>query len=256
MPGRRRRRVEPGAAPVRRGGYTVVMDDWTYAPPPGLPPILYEDKDLVVVAKPSGLLSVPGRSHPDSALRRLEAARGAAVYPAHRLDLDTSGALAFATRRKAERALMGQFRARTVAKTYLARVAGQPPPEFVVNAPLERIPGQPRSRVSAKGRRAVTRGVVLSRDATSALVQLHPETGRSHQLRVHLLHLGHPIVGDRFYAPADLIAAADRLLLHAWRLTVDQPYSGARLTVVAPPPPALTPPSGVPPGAAIGERSG
>lgn len=215
------------------------MDPWTYAPPDGLPPILLEDRDVVIVDKPSGLLSVPGRTHRDSAQTRLSNSRGA-VYPVHRLDLDTSGALAFATRRKAERSLMLQFRARTVHKVYLAWVAGHPPGDFVVDAPLARVPGMPRSCVSESGKPARTRGRCLLTAGGCALVELSPETGRSHQLRLHLLHLGHPILGDRFYAPPDVRVAAPRLLLHAWRLAYDQPHHGTRVKVEAPPPFSLT----------------
>jgi tRNA pseudouridine32 synthase/23S rRNA pseudouridine746 synthase len=215
------------------------MEDWTYAPPDGPPPVLYEDRDLVVVDKPSGLLSVPGRTHHDSAQSRVSDTRGT-VYPVHRLDLDTSGALAFATRRKAERSLMLQFRARTVRKTYLAWVAGRPPDEFVVNAPLERLSGVPMSRICPSGKPAQTRGRCLNSAGDHTLVELFPETGRSHQLRLHMLHLGHPILGDRFYAPPAVRAAAPRLMLHAWRLTFAQPHHGTPVRVEAPPPFSLT----------------
>lgn len=219
------------------------MDTWTYAPPDGLPPVLSEDRDLVILDKPSGLLSVPGRLHTDSAVSRLAEARGP-VYAVHRLDLDTSGVLVLATRRKAERALMLQFRARTIDKVYLAWVAGRPPDSFVIDAPLERLPGVPRSRVRATGKPARTKGRTRWSDGARTLVELRPETGRSHQLRVHLLHLGHPILGDRFYAPPSVRAAAPRLLLHAWRLAFDHPHHGTRREVEAPAPFPLTDASG------------
>jgi tRNA pseudouridine32 synthase/23S rRNA pseudouridine746 synthase len=118
---------------------------------------------------------------------------------------------------------------------YVARVWGQPPDEGVVDLPLAREGGSPpRNRIDPGGLPAVTRYRVLSRDDRSALVEQRPETGRSHQLRVHLTAIGHPILGDRFYAPEDVVAAAPRLLLHAAELAIDHPYSGKRLVLRAP----------------------
>jgi len=216
-----------------------VADTWTYQPPPGDPVVLHHDRDTIVVDKPSGLLSVPGRGdhQHDSALSRVTALFGTA-YAVHRLDLDTSGILVFATRRKAERDLFRQFRERTVAKTYLARVHGVlDVDEGVIDLPLKRVQGAPRSEVChTHGRPARTRFVVHSRAPGSTLVWLHPQTGRSHQLRVHLLALGHPILGDRFYAPRPVVAAAPRLMLHATELAFDHPFSGERLHIRAPAP--------------------
>ena len=216
------------------------MSDWSYAPPtePWLT-VIYEDRDLVVLDKPSGLLSVPGRgAHlADSAQARV-AARYPAAYPAHRLDLDTSGLLVFALRRKAEAELHRQFRDRTVDKVYLARVAGHPPQDAGrIDLALATEEGAPRSRLDPAGRPALTRWQVRSRDPDgTALLALHPETGRSHQLRLHLLALGHPILGDRFYAPLEVAAAAPRLLLHAAALSLNHPYHGDRRTFSAPAP--------------------
>lgn len=215
------------------------MSDWSYDPPPGPLVVLHEDRDCVVIDKPSGLLSVPGRdpAHGDSALSRVRA-RWPGAHDVHRLDLDTSGLLLFATRRKAERALKAAFRERAVNKRYAARVAGEVgPDEGVIDLPLRRETGRPRSVVDAEaGRPARTRFRVLRRDETGTLLDLFPETGRSHQLRVHLAALGHPILGDRFYAPPDVCAAAPRLLLHAAALTFPHPFHGTPLTVEAPPP--------------------
>lgn len=213
---------------------------WTYAPPtdPWLVEV-YADRDLIVIDKPCGLLSVPGRGPglEDSALSRL-AGRHPAVYAAHRLDMDTSGLLVVALRRKAEANLLAQFRERTVEKVYIARVAGHPRlDEGRIDLPLSRIEGAPRSRVDPAGRPAVTRWKVLARDPDgTARIALSPETGRSHQLRLHLLSLGHPILGDRFYAPPEVVAAAPRLMLHAAELAFAHPYSGQRMRLSAPPP--------------------
>lgn len=215
------------------------MDDWRYAPPPGPLVVLHEDRDTVVIDKPSGLLSVPGRdaAHADSALARVRA-RWPGAHDVHRLDLDTSGLLLFATRRKAERALKHSFREREVEKTYVARVAGHVVQDRgLIDLPLRRESGRPRSVVDVDaGRVARTRYRVRLRDAQGTLLELMPETGRSHQLRVHLLALGHPILGDRFYAPDAVRDAAPRLLLHAASLCFPHPFHGTPVTLEAPVP--------------------
>lgn len=214
--------------------------DWTYAPP--LEPwlvVLHADRDLVVVDKPSGLLSVPGRGPDleDSVVTRV-ARDHPRAYAAHRLDLDTSGVLVVALRRKAEAELHRQFRERLVEKVYVARVAGHPADDAgVVDLPLLPEVGAPRSRVDARGKPSRTAWRVLSRDADeSALVELRPETGRPHQIRLHLCALGHAILGDRFYAPPEIVARAPRLLLHAASLAFLHPFSGERMVVRAPVP--------------------
>ena len=197
-----------------------------------------------MVDKPSGLLSVPGRdpAHHDSAHARAETQADRRLFPVHRLDMDTSGLLVFATRRKAERELFRQFRERLVAKRYLAWVAGEvPQDDGLIDLPLTRHKGRPRSFVDLEGGRpARTRFSVLARSRGATCLSLHPETGRSHQLRVHLLSLGHPILGDRFYAPADIISRSDRLLLHAETLRLLHPWSGQPLELRAPSPFCLT----------------
>lgn len=204
--------------------------------------VIHRDRDLLVVNKPPGLLSVPGRQEgwQDSAL--LRARRDfPRVYDVHRLDMDTSGVLVMALRRKAEAGLKGQFEARTITKHYLARVAGHPPDDGVIELPLSRLGGfPPRNEVDlGGGKPAVTHYRVLERSSNSAVLLLKPRTGRSHQLRVHLAALGHPILGDRLYASPDLSSVAPRLLLHAWKLSLDHPYSGVRLDLEAPVPGAL-----------------
>ncbi|ADN74880.1 ribosomal large subunit pseudouridine synthase A [Ferrimonas balearica DSM 9799] len=210
------------------------MTEFQYQPPmePYLT-VLYEDKDIVVVDKPSGLLSVPGRdpAHRDSVYSRV-AERYGTVYDVHRLDMATSGVMVLALRKNAERELKRQFRDRETSKTYLARVWGHlAQPEGEIDLPLIcDWPNRPKQKVCHDtGKPSLTRYRVLSTDDHSSLLELTPITGRSHQLRVHLLALGHPILGDGFYAEGEALAAADRLLLHAHTLEIKQPYSGQPL---------------------------
>ncbi len=200
--------------------------------------ILHQDKDILVVNKPSGLLSVPGR---DPAHRDSIWARVLEQYPdphiVHRLDMDTSGVMVLALRKNAERELKRQFRERETAKRYLARVWGHlPEKEGVVDLPLIcDWPNRPKQMVCFEnGKPSQTRYKVLSEDEHGSLVELVPITGRSHQLRVHMLALGHPILGDRFYADGEALACAPRLMLHAAELTIKHPYSGQPLTFSAP----------------------
>ena len=211
-------------------------DGWVYAPPSGPLEVVYQDRDMVVVNKPSGLLSVPGREHPDCVVSRLKD-QFETLYPVHRLDMDTSGLLMLALRRKAERALMKQFQDREVAKTYIARVYGHPLQSGgSIRLALSRESGRPRSRVDAQGKSAQTDWRVLSLDSDgNSRLSLHPRTGRSHQLRLHLDAIGHPILGDRFYGHAKALAAAERLCLHAAELRLSHPYSGEPLSLVSAP---------------------
>lgn len=210
----------------------VADDGWVYAPPAGPLEVVHQDRDMVVVNKPSGLLSVPGRQHPDCVVSRLKG-QFETLYPVHRLDMDTSGLLVLALRRKAERALMQQFQEREVSKTYIARVFGHPVEKGgSIRLALSRETGRPRSRVDAHGKPAQTDWRVLSLDPDGhSRLALHPRTGRSHQLRLHLEAIGHPILGDRFYAHPQALAAAPRLCLHAVELRVKHPYSGQALTL-------------------------
>lgn len=200
---------------------------------------LYADRDILVVDKPSGLLAVPGRPPElaDSVWQRALTAHPHCRV-VNRLDLWTSGIMLLALRRKAESELKRQFREREVGKVYIARVWGWVASDSGridlplgcdwANRPLQKVDPE-------HGRPAVTDFTVLQRDAGSTLVRLAPLTGRSHQLRVHLLALGHPILGDPFYGPAEARAAAPRLLLHAAALRIRHPYSGAPLHFVSAP---------------------
>ena len=211
-----------------------MSDSFVYSPPkePWLN-ILYQDRDLLVVDKPSGLLSVPGRIHNDSVLSRVLAQEERA-YAVHRLDMDTSGLLLIALRRKAEKALMEEFRLRRVYKEYVAIVSGEMQQnKGVISAPLSRCSGNPpRSVVDwENGKAAETEYEVIRSSTVRTSVRLFPKTGRSHQLRVHLLHLGHPIIGDRFYFPE---CKEERLMLHAQRLIFDHPYHGRKMDFASP----------------------
>ena len=207
------------------------------------PKILYQEKDLLVVEKPSGLLSNPGRAdHLQDSVQQRLAQQFDPLYLIHRLDMATSGLMVFALRKKAEAALKQQFASRLVAKTYLARVAGIPRvPAGFIDLPLAAATQlatglPPRHQVCLEhGKAAQTFYRLLWQDRCSALVQLKPITGRSHQLRVHLASLGHPILGDTIYATPEQQQAAPRLLLHATELSFNQPYSGERLHFVCPP---------------------
>ncbi|MBS5193015.1 MAG: bifunctional tRNA pseudouridine(32) synthase/23S rRNA pseudouridine(746) synthase RluA [Morganella morganii] len=192
--------------------------------------ILWQDESIIVVNKPSGLLSVPGRApeHKDSVMTRIQR-----DYPAaesvHRLDMATSGIIVVALTKAAERELKRQFREREPKKTYVARIWGRLEPETgMVDLPLIcDWPNRPKQKVCFEtGKPAQTGYEVLEYEENATRVRLFPVTGRSHQLRVHMLSLGHPILGDRFYAHDEARAAAPRLQLHAEALSVTHPANG------------------------------
>ncbi len=197
--------------------------------------ILYQDAHIMVVNKPSGLLSVPGRleEHKDSVMTRIQRDFPQAES-VHRLDMATSGVIAVALTKAAERELKRQFREREPSKRYVARVWGHPAAEKgVVDLPLIcDWPNRPKQKVCFEtGKAAQTEYEVLEYlPDNSARVALKPITGRSHQLRVHMLALGHPILGDGFYAHPEAKARAPRLLLHAESLTITHPAFGNSMT--------------------------
>jgi len=183
--------------------------------------VLHVDDRLVVVDKPAGLLSVPGRTEPDCASARVQA-----LYPdaliVHRLDQPTSGLLLFARGADAQRELSADFAARRVGKLYVAVVAGRLEGEGHIDLPLGADwPNRPRQQVDLqRGKPSQTRWRALAHEGGHTRVSLEPLTGRSHQLRVHLAHLGHAILGDALYASPDIATASPRLLLHASELHV------------------------------------
>ena len=210
----------------------------TYDPPPdeGLD-IRYLDDHLLVVDKPAGLLSVPGRGpgKQDCLSARVQA-RYPEALPVHRLDLGTSGLLVLARGPEMHRALNRLFETRRVEKRYVALVAGRMNGgERVIDLPLiADWPNRPRQMVDhAIGKPSRTRLRVVGYDPAldATRVDLFPETGRSHQLRVHLQAIGHPILGDELYAPPEVFARAPRLLLHATFLGFFHPSTATMLRV-------------------------
>jgi tRNA pseudouridine32 synthase/23S rRNA pseudouridine746 synthase len=201
---------------------------------------LHVDDQLIVVDKPAGLLSVPGRGaqRQDCVAARVQASHPDALV-VHRLDQATSGLLLMARGLAAQRVLGAAFEARQIDKRYVAVVAGLvADDEGCVDLPLAADwPNRPLQKVDpVQGRPAVTHYRVLARDplASTTRLALMPVTGRSHQLRVHLQARGHPILGDALYAPAPVQALAARLLLHASAIGLQHPASGAPLWFEAP----------------------
>lgn len=193
--------------------------------------VLYQDKHIMVVNKPSGLLSVPGRApeNKDSVMTRVQNDFPTAES-VHRLDMATSGVIVVALTKAAERELKRQFREREPKKTYIARVWGHlAQDEGLIDLPLIcDWPNRPKQKVCYEtGKSAQTEYQVISRDDDgNTRVKLSPITGRSHQLRVHMLAMGHPILGDGFYAHPEAKAMASRLQLHAQQLCITHPEFG------------------------------
>lgn len=204
-----------------------------YTPPDDPLAIVHEDHEVLIVAKPAGLLSVPGKGEhlADCLLTRVQT-----VFPhallVHRLDRDTSGVMVFALSPHAQRHLGLQFEKRQVKKTYMARVAGRVAEKTgVIDLPLSvDWPNRPKQMVDHEnGRPAVTEWRVLKVNDGESRLRLFPKTGRSHQLRVHCLAIGHPILGDPFYATGP---ARDhpRLMLHSESLRFRHPDGGRSMT--------------------------
>jgi 23S rRNA pseudouridine1911/1915/1917 synthase len=232
-----------------RGGERLEVD--LQARPPGTPagppvPVRYRDDDLAVVAKPAGVVTHPTASRRgDTLVDRLEA-MGVPLAPAggplrpgivHRLDAGTSGLLVVASTDAAYDRLQAMLRAHAVERRYLALVRGAPAHDvFTVEAPL----GRRAARVvvdRVQGRAARTGFEVRERLARTTLLEAAPETGRTHQIRVHLQAAGHPIVGDRAYGGGGDEARAlglSRPFLHAWRLAFDHPITGRRIDLTEP----------------------
>ncbi len=203
---------------------------------------LFVDAHLIVVNKPSGLLVHRGWANDDDvAMFRVRDMLGAHVYPVHRLDRGTSGALVFARTREAAATLTASFESRQVDKRYLALVRGEPAASGTIDHPIprsaEKGPGAPRVP-------AVTHYRLVARSTVDrcSLVLAIPETGRGHQVRRHLRHLGHPLVGDVNYGRGEINRryraeyGLHRLALHALDIAFDHPVTGARIAVTAPMP--------------------
>jgi len=215
--------------------------------PPQAPLVtVYADDALLVFDKPSGLHSVPGRGENK---QDCLSARAQARYPdalvVHRLDRDTSGLLLMARGKAMQSVLSRAFIARAVDKRYVAVVAGVlAPPSGAdgwgdIDLPIFLDwPNRPRRSIDPRGKPSLTRWRLLPGPAPEGCtrLELEPFTGRSHQLRVHLQAIGHPILGDTLYALEAGPPPAGRLLLHAWRLSFAHPVSGAPLMLESPPP--------------------
>ena len=206
------------------------MKPFEYNPPREPLNIIHRDDDLIVVSKPSGLLTVPGKNpeHRDCVEVRVKDEFPRALL-VHRLDMYTSGVIVFAGNANAQRHLGLQFERRVLEKTYEAIVWGQPENTGVVKLPLiVDWPKRPLQKVCFEtGKPSETAWEVLDRSGRSSRVALFPKTGRSHQLRVHMNEIGHPILGDRFYAKGAALEASPRLCLHAKSLRLRHPDGGA-----------------------------
>jgi len=234
---------------VRRGQRIDVV-----VPPPapaGVSPepmpldVVYEDEHLLVVNKPAGLSVHPGAGRRSGTLVNAVLARvpdlagvGGALRPGivHRLDKDTSGLLVVAKTAPAYLALQSQVASRAIGRTYLALVSGVlPRDEGTIEAPIGRHPRhRTRMAVISRGRAAITRYRVVERFARYTLVEVHLVTGRTHQIRVHFAHLGHPVAGDPVYGGRPDELGVGRQALHACRLRFTHPVSGQALAFEAP----------------------
>jgi tRNA pseudouridine65 synthase len=206
--------------------------------------LLFVDAHVVVANKPSGLLVHRGSDNDDDvALFRVRDAVGERVHPLHRLDRGPSGALVFARTREAAATLARAFEEGRVDKRYLALVRGVPPDSGRIDYAIPRGEGQPRVAAVTRFRR-----VVASPVDRCSLVEAIPETGRFHQVRRHLRHIGHPLVGDVNYGSGELNRhyraqyGLYRLALHAQFVAFDHPVTGARIEVTAPMPTDLAGP--------------
>jgi 23S rRNA pseudouridine1911/1915/1917 synthase len=218
-------------------------------------PVVHEDEDLLIVDKPAGLVVHPAPGHPTGTLVNALVGRGEPLAAGgiagilrpgivHRLDRDTSGLLMVARSDAAQAALQAQLKARRVKKTYLALVAGSVTAGTGrIEAPIGRDPAhRTRMAVVAAGRPATTNYRVRERFEGWTLLELDLVTGRTHQLRVHLAAIGHPIAGDRIYGSAMARRGPEgleRLFLHAWRLELTSPSSGRLIRAESPLPAEL-----------------
>ena len=203
---------------------------------------VHVDAHCIVAVKPSGLLSVPGRgAHGQDCLTLNVQAEFGDALVVHRLDMSTSGLMLFARGPAAQRALSAAFAAREVHKRYIAVVQGDvADAQGEIDLPLlADWPNRPKQKVDREtGKPSLTRWRVLACDAArnATRLELEPVTGRAHQLRVHLLAIGHPILGDALYAPPEVLAQADRLLLHASSLRFAHPHTGEPIALESAPP--------------------
>jgi 23S rRNA pseudouridine1911/1915/1917 synthase len=246
------------AEAVLRAGQWLRWDrpPWEEPPAPLDAAVLHEDALLLAVAKPRGLPTMPGGGlYLEHTLLAVVRRRAPEASPMHRLGRDTSGVVLFARTTAAARVVQAAFRDRRIDKTYRALCSGHPAGDaFTVTAPIGEVEHALLGTLhaaSAAGRPATSHVSVLERrragdGAPSALVEVSIETGRPHQIRIHLAHAGHPLLGDPLYGAGGVPLPGSRALpgdpgylLHALRLELDHPESGARLVIECAPPPAL-----------------
>ena len=210
--------------------------DFVYAPPDTPLDVVHVDDAIVVLNKPSGLLTVAGNAeHLADCLEARANAVFPGVRPIHRLDKDTSGLIVFARTPKALAHVGLQFEKRRTRKAYQALIWGEPSEDsgFVDQPLIADWPNRPKQHISHEhGRPAQTEWCVMDRSAP-VRVLLRPVTGRTHQLRVHMAFLGHPILGDNLYAHTDALHASERLCLHACMLSFAHPADGRTLQFVS-----------------------
>jgi 23S rRNA pseudouridine1911/1915/1917 synthase len=199
--------------------------------------IVYEDRDLIVIDKPAGLVVHPGAGNPDRTLLNALLAHAPELRQVpragivHRLDRDTSGLLAVARNVTAQASLAAQLAGRTARRTYLALVHGDPPAQGSIDAPIGRdARARTRMAVTRRGKESRTRYRVLERFGRAALLECRLETGRTHQIRVHLQHIHHPLIGDPVYRRGTRHGLPfARQALHAASLELVHPRSGKRM---------------------------
>ena len=233
--------------PLRSGDEVVLIAPTAVEPSPLLAQdialdILFEDESILVINKPPGLVVHPGAGNHEGTVANavLHHCEGIAVVGGverpgivHRLDKETSGCLVIAKTEKAHRLIADEFASRGVEKAYLALVDGTPRmPHGKIDAAIGRHKvHRQKMAVDERGREALTHYRVLASNESKALVECRPRTGRTHQIRVHLKHLGQPVTGDPVYGRR---GSHERHFLHAWKLTLTHPESGERVSFTAP----------------------
>ena len=198
--------------------------------------ILYEDDDLLFVDKPANLLSVPGKGPAgDYCLSTILQKSYDNLKVVHRLDMATSGLMLFTKNYATQKVINAQFEQRHVDKSYIAVVDGKIDASGSIDLPLMTDwPNRPKQKVChQQGRKSLTyyQPITYNKENNSTRLLLLPKTGRSHQLRVHLMAIGHAILGDEFYADASTFEKSDRLLLHAQSLKLSHPVTGQELSI-------------------------
>ncbi len=183
--------------------------------------ILYEDAEVVAAAKPAGRPSIPGRGDAAAGAfnEELERSLGRRLFVVHRLDRDASGLILFAKTEAAHARLCAEFEGRRAKKSYLALVEGEVAGPGEVDAPLKAF-GSGRMGVGRPGKESLTRYAVRAKGRGCTLLDVEPQTGRRHQIRVHLYSIGHPILGDPLYGKQRPVGGAPRLMLHALGLAL------------------------------------